>query len=61
MKVATGLSDNGCEYCGREHRHPYELLLQIEEIEHQGTTVGRPQSSGSIERFDGTLPHEHLT
>ena len=32
-------------------KHPYELFLQIEEIEHRTTKVGRPQSNGFIERF----------
>jgi hypothetical protein len=31
------LSDNGREFCGREYRHPYELFLQLEDIEHKRT------------------------
>ena len=60
MKVETVLSDNGREYYGREDRHPYELFLQLEEIEHRKTKVGRPQSNGFIERFHRTLLDEHL-
>ena len=60
VKVETVLSDNGREYCGREDRHPYELFLQLEEIEHRRTKVGRPQSNGFIERFHRTLLDEHL-
>ena len=60
VKVETVLSDNGREYCGREDRHPYELFLQLEEIEHRTTQVGRPQSNGFIERFHRTLLDEHL-
>ena len=60
VKVETVLSDNGREYCGREDRHPYELFLQLEEIEHRKTKVGRPQSNGFIERFHRTLLDEHL-
>ncbi len=48
------------EYSGREDRHPYELFLQIEEIEHRKTKVGRPQSNGLIGRFHRTLLDEHL-
>ena len=61
-----GLSDpanpsfNGREYCGWPDQHPYELFLQLEEIEHRTTPVGRPQSSGYIERFHRTLLEEHL-
>ena len=47
VKVETVLSDNGREYCGREDQHPYELFLQLEEIEHRTTQVGRPQSIGA--------------
>ena len=59
-KVQTILSDNGREYCGRLDKHPYELFLQLEEIEHRTTKVGRPQSNGFIERFHRTLLEEHL-
>lgn len=59
-RVKTILSDNGREYCGRPDRHPYELFLQLEEIEHRTTKVRRPQSNGFIERFHRTLLEEHL-
>ena len=39
---------------------PYELFLQLEEIEHRTTKVGRPQSNGFIGRFHRTLLEEHL-
>ena len=60
VRVETILSDNGREFCGRDDRHPYELFLQLEEIEHRKTKVGRPQSNGFIERFHRTLLDEHL-
>ena len=59
-KIETILSDNGREFCGRPDRHPYELFLQLEEIEHRKTKVGRPQSNGFIERFHRTLLDEHF-
>ena len=55
MPVKTVLSDNGREFCGRPDRHPYELFLQLEGIEHRKTTVRRPQSNGIVERFHRTL------
>jgi len=58
--IKTVLSDNGREYCGRPDRHPYELFLQLEDIEHRTTRVRRPQSNGFIERFHRTLLDEHL-
>ena len=60
VKIRTILSDNGREYCGRPDKHPYELFLQLEDIEHRTTKVGRPQSNGFIERFHHTLLEEHL-
>ncbi|MBT8335468.1 MAG: IS481 family transposase [Gemmatimonadetes bacterium] len=60
VRVRTVLSDNGREFCGRPDQHPYELFLQLEEIEHRTTKVRRPQSNGFIERFHRTLLDEHL-
>ena len=60
MKVQTILSDNGREYCGRPDKHPYELFIQLEEIEHRTTKVGRPQANGFIKRFHRTLLEEPL-
>lgn len=59
-KPEAVLSDNGREFCGRQDRHPYELFLQIEEIEHRKTKIRRPQSNGFLERFHRTLLDEHL-
>jgi transposase InsO family protein len=59
-KIAVVLSDNGREFCGRPDRHPYELFLQLEEIEHRTTKVKRPQSNGMVERLHRTLLDEHF-
>lgn len=59
-KIEVVLSDNGREFCGRPDRHPYELFLQLEEIEHRTTRVKRPQSNGIVERFHRTLLDEHF-
>jgi transposase InsO family protein len=58
--VQTVLSDNGREFCGRPERHPYELFLQLEGIEHRTTQVRRPQSNGFVERLHRTLLDEHF-
>jgi transposase InsO family protein len=58
--IETVLSDNGREFCGRPDQHPYELYLQLEEIDHRTTRVKRPQSNGIIERFHRTLLDEHF-
>lgn len=59
-RVTTILSDNGREFCGRPDRHPYELFLQLEGIEHRTTRVRRPQSNGFVERLHRTLLDEHF-
>lgn len=59
-KIDTVLSDNGREFCGRPDQHPYELFLQLEEIEHRTTRVKRPQSNGIVERLHRTLLDEHF-
>ena len=59
-RISTVLSDNGREYCGRPDKHPYELFLQLEEIEHRTTKVRRPQSNGFVERLHRTLLDEHF-
>lgn len=59
-KITTILSDNGREFCGRPDHHPYELFLQLEDIEHRTTKVRRPQSNGFIERLHKTLLDEHF-
>ena len=60
VRVETLLSDNGREYCGRPDQHPFELFLQLEEIEHRTTRVRRPQSNGFVERLHRTLLDEHF-
>jgi transposase InsO family protein len=59
-KIEVVLSDNGREFCGRPDQHPYELFLQLEDIEHRTTRVKRPQSNGIVERFHRTLLDEHF-
>lgn len=59
-RIEVVLSDNSREYCGRPDQHPYELFLQLEEIEHRTTRVKRPQSNGIAERFHRTLLDEHF-
>ena len=59
-RIDTILSDNGREFCGRPDRHPYELFLQLEGIEHRTTKVRRPQSNGYVERLHKTLLDEHF-
>ena len=52
------LTDRGTEYCGRLDKHPYQLYLQLHEIEHTRTRARRPQSNGICERFHRTMLNE---
>jgi transposase InsO family protein len=57
LPVRAVLTDNGREFCGTE-RHPYELYLALNEIEHRTTRVGSPKTNGFVERFNGTVLQE---
>ena len=57
---STTLSDNGREFCGRPDNHPYELFLQLEEIEHRTSKVRNLQSNGFVERLHKMLLGEHF-
>ena len=41
-------------------RHPYELFLQLEGIEHRTTKVKSPQTNGFVERLHRTILDEHF-
>ncbi len=57
LEIAAVLTDNGREFCGTE-RHPYELYLALNDIEHRKTRVGTPRTNGFVERFHGTALEE---
>jgi transposase InsO family protein len=52
------LTDRGTEYCGAHDRHPYELYLAVNDIEHTRTRIKRPQTNGICERFQKTVLNE---
>jgi len=57
IKVQAILTDNGREYCGKE-THPFELYLELNEIEHRRTKVRSPKTNGFVERFNRTALDE---
>ena len=52
------LTDRGSEYCGAQDRHPYQLYLAIEDIDHTRTKAQSPQTNGICERFHKTVLNE---
>ena len=57
LQVEAILTDNGREFCGKDD-HPYELYLELNDIEHRKTQVRRPQTNGFVERFNRTVLDE---
>ena len=41
-----------------KEKHPYELLLAMEEIEHRTTKIHSPRTNGFVERMNRTLLEE---
>jgi transposase InsO family protein len=58
IPLSRVLTDRGTEYCGVADRHPYELYLAVENIDHSRTKTKRPQTNGICERFNKTLLNE---
>lgn len=52
------LTDRGTEYCGAHDRHPYELYLAVNDIDHTRTKIKHPQTNGICERFQKTVLNE---
>lgn len=57
ITVETILTDNGREFCGTDS-HPFELYLQLNDLQHRRTQVRRPQTNGFVERFHRTVLDE---
>ena len=60
LPVKAVLTDNGREFCGTE-RHPYELYLDLNGIEHRRTKVKSPKTNGFVERFNGSVLDEFFS
>ena len=58
LTVENILTDNGREYCGRPMIHPYQIFLELNDIEHRRTKVARPRTNGFVERFNRTVLDE---
>jgi transposase InsO family protein len=58
LKVEHILTDNGREYCGRPMVHPYQIFLELYDIDHRRTKVATPRTNGFAERFNRTILDE---
>jgi transposase InsO family protein len=58
VPVLRVLTDRGTEFCGAPDKHPYELFLQLNEIEHTRTKAKSPQTNGICERAHQTVLNE---
>jgi len=53
----SGTGRRGCG-AGRPMIHPYQIFLELNEIEHRRTKVARPRTNGFVERFNRTVLDE---
>jgi transposase InsO family protein len=58
IPVLRVLTDRGTEFCGAPDKHPYELYLELNEIEHTKTKAKSPQTNGICERVHQTVLNE---
>ena len=58
VAVLRVMTDRGTEFCGSQDKHPYELYLQLNDIEHTKTKARSPQTNGICERFHQTVLNE---
>jgi transposase InsO family protein len=56
--VLRVLTDRGTEFCGALDKHPYELYLQLNDIEHAKTKAKSPQTNGICGRVHQTMLNE---
>ena len=58
IPLSRVLSDRGTEYCGAPDRHPYELYLAVEDLDHSRTKTKNPPSTASSMITRRTAPHQ---
>jgi transposase InsO family protein len=58
ISVLRVITDRGTEFCGSPDKHPYQLYLQVNDIEHTKTKVKSPQTNGICERYHQTILNE---
>lgn len=58
MTVLRMLTDRGSEYCGALEKHPFQLFLHLNDIEHSKTKAYHPQTNGATERLNQIIQDE---
>src|SRR5512143_1538865 len=58
IPVLRILTDRGTDFSGALDKHPYELYLELNEIEHTKTKAKSPQTNGICERVHQTILNE---
>jgi len=58
VRLLRMLTDRGTEYKGKLENHPYQLYLDLEDIDHTKTKAKSPQTNGICERFHRTIQDE---
>jgi transposase InsO family protein len=58
MSLLRVLTDRGSEYGGAIEKHPYQLFLHLNDIEHSRTKARHPQTNGCTERLNQIIQEE---
>jgi transposase InsO family protein len=58
ISVSRVLTDRGTKFCGSPDKHPNQLYLQLNHIEHTKTKVKSSQTNGICEQFHQTVLSE---
>jgi hypothetical protein len=58
VRLLRVLTDRGTEYSGAMGKHPYQLFLHLNDIEHSRTKAYHPQTNGSTERLNQIIQEE---
>lgn len=58
VRLLRVLTDRGTEYSGTVEKHPYQLFLHLNDIEHSRTKAYHPQTNGCAERLNQIIQDE---
>jgi hypothetical protein len=58
VRLLRVLTDRGTEYSGTVEKHPYQLFLHLNDIEHSRTKAYHPQTNGCAERLNQIIQEE---